>query len=193
MYVSSTSLDSLFIVDLSTGSATLVGLYGDSAIVMHGLEWDSSTGTLYGASSHNNDLYNFDINTGAATPIGTSGLSSFINLGYDSDADVMYATNCGADSFYRMNRADGTVTLIGPLSGPTNPNGLAYNRDDGRLYLVDNSTDNLDWIDVTTGAANLIGSMGSGNLLCLAYIPIPAPATLALLGLGALAIGRRRR
>lgn len=80
IYLTSTSLDSLFTLDLNTFTATLLGPYGDSAVVMHGLEYDSSTGTLYGASSHNNGLYRLDKTNGAATLIGTSGLSSFTNL-----------------------------------------------------------------------------------------------------------------
>ena len=78
--------------------ATLIGAYGDAALVMHGLEYDDSTGTLYGTSSHNNGLYRINAGTGVATLIGTSGLPSFTNLGYNSATDTMYASNSGADS-----------------------------------------------------------------------------------------------
>ncbi len=183
MYLSSTSLDSLYTLDITTGEATLVGGYGGSEFVMHGLEYDSSTGILYGVSSHNNGLYNINKTTGVATLIGTSGLSSFSNLGYDSDADIMYSTNSGADSFYIMDRSSGATTLVGPLVNSTNPNALAYDRDNGVLYMADNSTDNFYYMDVNTGVANFIGSMGSGNILGLAYIPAePSGPTLRLTG-----------
>ncbi len=175
MYLTSTGNDSVYTLD-ATGNAVLIGAYGDPAIVMHGLEYDPTTGKLYGVSSHNNGLYDISKTTGVATLIGTSGLSSFTNLGYNSDTNIMYATNSGADSFYTMNLATGATTLIGPLTGPTNPNGLAYNSDNGKLYLADNTTDNLYTIDMQTGLATLIGSMGAGNVLGLAYIPAPVAA-----------------
>lgn len=194
MYLSSTGNDSLFTLDLATGAATLVGAYGDSTIVMHGLEWDSSTGTLYGVSgSTNQNTYRINTTTGVATAFGSTGLSSFNNLGYNSATDTMYMTNSGTDSFYSFNRTTGSPTLIGALGGPTNPNGLAYNSDNGLMYLVDNSTDSLYTVNLGTGAATLIGSTGSGNLLGLAYVPVPEPASMAVLGLGAAALLRRKR
>jgi hypothetical protein len=70
---------------------------------------------------------------------------------------------------------------------------MAYNRDNGLMYMVDNSTDTLYTIDMSTGAASAIGSTGAGNLLGLVYYdPIPAPGSLAILGLGLLGARRRR-
>ncbi|MDO8348714.1 MAG: hypothetical protein Q7T30_00640 [Planctomycetota bacterium] len=171
MYLTSTSLDSLYTLDLTTGTATLVGAYGNASLVMHGLEYDSSTGILYGVSSHDNGLYNIDKTTGVATLIGTSGLTSFSNLVRGAVVDEMYSTNSGADSFYVMDRATGATTLVGALLGPTNPNGLAFNSDTGVLYLVCNSTDRLYTIDPVTGAATAVGPAVSSNLLGLAYLP----------------------
>ena len=189
VYLTSTSNDSLYTLNLATGTATLVGAYGDAAVVMHGLEFHQGNGLLYGVSSHNNGLYSISTVTGTATLIGTSTLTSFTNLGYDSDTNIMYATNSGADSFYRMNIATGATTLIGPLSGPTNPNGVAYNFDNQTMYMVDNNTDNLYTINLNTGAATFVGSNGAGNLLGLAYVTaIPEPSTVVLIS-GAVVIG----
>jgi sugar lactone lactonase YvrE len=165
-----------------------------SSLVMHGLEWNPDDNTLYGVSSSNNGLYRIRTASGLATIIGTSGLTSFTNLGYNSDTGVMYATNSATpENFYSMNLLTGGATLIGALNGPTNPNGMAYNRDNGLMYMVDNSTDTLYTIDMSTGAASAIGSTGAGNLLGLVYYdPIPAPGSLAILGLGMLGARRRR-
>ena len=178
-------------LDLDTGTATLIGGYGSSAFVMHGLEYDSSTGKLYGATSHDGGIYEINKTTGFATLVGTTGLSSFINLGYDSDNDIMYASNSGADSFYKINLMDGSATLIGALNNSTNPNGMAYDYLNDIMFMVDNSQDNLYKIDLNTGNAEIIGSTGSGNLLGLVYI-VPEPATLSLLVLGSIFFARRR-
>jgi DNA-binding beta-propeller fold protein YncE len=193
IYLTSTSLDSVFELDLATGNATLIGPYGPD-VVMHGIEWDSSTNTLYAASSTPNAFYKVDTSTGAATLIGNIGLTSFNNLGYDSDNDVMYMTNSNTDSLYRINRATGVPTLVGALGGPTNPNGLAYNFVNKTMYLIDNTTDVLYTLNLTTGAATAVGSTGTGNLLGLMYYdPIPEPGTMLAVGVGLAALARRRR
>ncbi len=178
VYLTSTSLDSLFTLDLATGTATLVGAYGDAAIVMHGLEYVPSTDKLYGVSSHNNGLYDINRTTGVATLIGTSGLTSFTNLAWNSATSTMYATNSGTDSLYTVNLATGAATLVGPLNGPTNPNGLTFDADAGVTFLVCNNTDSLYTLDLATGAATLVGSTGTGNLLGLTYLNGPIPVEL---------------
>ncbi len=175
MYLTSTALNSLYRLDLSTGTATRIGAYGPGAGLMHGLEFDSSAGRLYGAS-YFGGLYAIDQSTGLATLIGATGLTGFTNLGYDSRNNVMYATNSTTwtsptASLYRMDLTTGTASLIGPLNGPTGPQGLAYAADTSTMYLVDAATDNLYTIDLSTGAATLIGTTGSGDLLGLAYLP----------------------
>jgi DNA-binding beta-propeller fold protein YncE len=168
LYLTSTSLDSVYTLDLATGEATLIGAYNDD-VVMHGIEWNSGNNTLYGGSRGN--VYSIDTTTGQATLLITSGLTSFANLVYDSLNDDMYMTHSGDDSFYSVDLDASAISLIGPLSGPTNPNGLAYVPEDDAIYMVDNSTDTLYTIDRTTGAATTIGSTGAGNLLGLVWIP----------------------
>jgi DNA-binding beta-propeller fold protein YncE len=173
LYLSSSSQDALYTLDLATGVPTLVGPYGDPSVVMHGLEWDptgnSGAGTLYGGSG--GKLYTISTTTGTATLVGLTGLgTSFVNLGYDPASGTMYGTYATTDSLYTIDRATGAATLVGPLLGPTNPHGLAFNHDNGTMYLVDSSTDRLYTVNLTTGAATEVGPVGSGNWLGLVYL-----------------------
>lgn len=171
LYLTSTGNDSVYLVDLSNWSAKLIGSYGVGSVVMHGIEWDTSTNTLYAVSTVGN-IYTVNTATGLATFVGNTGQGSFANLGYDLVNDTMWMTVSGAtDAFFSVDRATGASTMIGPLVNSTNPNSLAWSIDDLNLYMADNTTDNLYTVDRATGTANLIGSMGLGNVLGLAYIP----------------------
>jgi len=183
VYLSSWSLDQLFTIDLVTGNANLVGGYGTTTVVMHGLEWDSTQNSLWGAS--NGNLFRIGESNGAANQIGTSGLTSFTNLGYAPALDTLFATNLGTDRLYSVNRATGAMTSIGLLgSDASNASSLAFDTDNSILYLIDNVSDKLYTVDVTSGAATEVGSTGTGNLQGLVYIPGNTPFTTFCTGNG---------
>ncbi|HMS56471.1 MAG TPA: hypothetical protein PKA27_13825 [Fimbriimonadaceae bacterium] len=169
LYLTSTGNDALYRLNLSDFSATLVGPFGDSALVMHGLEYDNRSGILYGASQHNGGLYSINTETGQATLLGTTGLTSFLNL-VDIGNSRMFATSSGTDSFYRIDTSNAISQLVGPLTGPSNPNGITYHSGVDTIFLVDNTLDNLYFVNRNTGAATLLGSTGTGNLLGLAFL-----------------------
>jgi hypothetical protein len=171
LYAASASNRALYTIDPSIGAVTLIGPFGDPALNMHGLELDTSTGQLWGASQHDGGIYTIDRLTGAATLLVTTGLGSFTNLGYDSRADVLFATNGFGDTLQRVDRATGALSLVGPLQTSGNPNGLAFHSGTGVLYLIDNSSDQLYAIDTATGRAHVVGPTGAGNLLGLAFVP----------------------
>jgi hypothetical protein len=197
LYMASSSNQNLMTLDPFTGNWSVIGQYGLATNpVMHGLEYVSTTNTLYGhsgGSTHGYHLYNVNTTTGAASFIASSPLTSFHNLGYDSINNVMYMTNSNTDSLYTLNLATNQATLVGPLVNSTNPNGLAFNHHTGVMYLIDNSTNNLYTLNLQTGLATVVGNLGTSNFLSLAYIPIPGPGALAIFGLAALGRSRRRR
>ncbi|HEX5108300.1 MAG TPA: hypothetical protein VFV95_07640 [Vicinamibacterales bacterium] len=171
-----TGPDNLFFIDITNGAASLVGSHGLSVpTILHGLEWDSSTDTLYGVAVSDNRLYTIDRTTGLATLVGPTGLApgsgNYCNLGHHAAANVMLLTNSGTASTYTVDRTTGLATLLGPLNGPTSPTGLAFDSDNGLMYLVDNLSDTLYTVDPVSGAATAVGSMGPGNSFALAYIP----------------------
>lgn len=66
----------------------------------------------------------------------------------------------------------------------------------GAAYLSNLSTSGAQFytLNLNTGAASLVGTIGTGNLLVTDIAAIPAPGAAAgVLGAGLLALGRRRR
>jgi DNA-binding beta-propeller fold protein YncE len=173
LWLTSSGNDSVYLVDLTNWSASLVGNYGLGTVVaMHGIEWDSSTNTLWAMSQHNGGLYTVDQATGSATLLGLSGTIGFQNLAHAALTDTMFMTASGTDSLYTIDRATGAATLIGAMgAGAANVNGLAFDSDNQTLYATDNLTDNLYSIDTTTGAATAIGATAGTNLVGLVFVP----------------------
>jgi hypothetical protein len=176
----------LYTVDTNTGAATLVGSHGIDD--MFGLEYDSSTGTLYGVSyTTDPGFYSLNIATGAATLIGnvSGGLGG---LAYDSSRDRLVAILDGTGSLYEVNRTTGATTFLA-FPGNNDDSGLAYDSDldrfwdiswDGNLYYINAAT------YARTTALNGLGAHDG-----LAYVtdgsvtpPVPEPGTWALLGIG---------
>ena len=112
LYVSSTVTDTLYVVDVTDWRATPVGQYGGTAISIHGLEWDASTGTLFGMSSHDGGLYRISTASGAATLVGTTGLSVFHNLCHDVVQNQMWMVHATTASLYSIDRTTAAVTLV---------------------------------------------------------------------------------
>ena len=174
LFLSGAGTDSLYLVDVTNWQAQLIGAYGSSAINMQGLEWDGSVGVLYGMSTHNSGLYTIDTATGVATLVGVTGLTPSLSVGlnlcHDALNDILYLTSIGTDSLYTIDRATGAATLVGPMTGTTNVNALAFRPAPAAAFGIDNLQDQLYRIDLQTGAPTPVGSVGTSNMIGLAYI-----------------------
>ncbi|MFM9994995.1 MAG: PEP-CTERM sorting domain-containing protein [Phycisphaerales bacterium] len=196
MFLSSTSLDSLWTLNISTGVATQVGGFGvATTVVMHGLEIDD-TGQLYGYSTNVADgarFFSINRNTGQATPISDPGFAGFGSMGYVAATGTMYISDTVGDQLLTINRTTGVVTPIG-LHGFASQIGvgMAYDPTFGMLAVNNSGTDALYSLNLSTGAATLISNLTSGNMLSLAFVPIPAPGTIVLLGVAGMFASRRR-
>jgi len=185
LYLSSTSNDNLWKLDYNTRIATLIGAYNVSAtIVMHGLEWDSGNGKMYGFSTNLSPATTghrfFEVNpaTGQATGISTPNFGGFGSLGYVRATDTMYLadTTSTGRSLYKINVITGEANLVGQF-GVNNQVGvgLAYHPNFGMIACNNSGTNALYRIDLSTGAANLIGNLSTSNLLSLAFVGHDAP------------------
>ncbi len=179
LFMSSTSLDSLFTVDYNTGLVTLIGSFGlGGAEVMHGFEIDD-TGQLYGYSTNvaqGARFFRIDRNTGQATGISDPGWGSFGSMGFVPATQTMYIIDAGLDNLYTIDRTTGVATLIGPLNASSTQVGvgMAYDSTYGMLAVNNSLQDTLWSIDLGTGQATFINNLATGNVLSLAFI---GPAT----------------
>ncbi|MCD4664589.1 MAG: DUF4394 domain-containing protein, partial [Bacteroidales bacterium] len=97
---------------------------------------------------------------GTITSLAPTTSGDFIAGGTWADG-VWYGVEYGTGNFYSIDETNGDMNLIGTAA---NMNGIAY---DGTTMYGASSTD-FYTIDISTGAATYVGSMGSGGGVMIA-------------------------
>jgi hypothetical protein len=170
----SVDTDSLYRIDLATGTHTRLGRVqslGQTKLDVEGLAF-SPDGTLYGVDDESMKLFPINTDNGAVinqqevSIIGmpASGGNDF-GLTFACDG-ILYATSVSGKSLHQIN-LDGSTTLIGNLG--QNISALAAYGNPVQLYGLSNGllanqnadTRSLYSINTSTGAATLIGALGN--------------------------------
>ncbi len=175
--------DNLYTVDLTTGAATLVGNHAVSDLFALG--WDPVSGGLF-AHDTNGDFWSLDSTSGAATLVGNNGVYSG-GMTYDSSQSAMLISAPGSTKIFSVDLTDGSATLLGG-SISLNDNDIAYSSASSTLFAMDYNGDLVSYDGSYTGS--LLGG-GFGDVASVEAVP--EPATLTLLGLGALLAMRKRK
>ncbi len=183
-----TDRNGLYTVDTGTGAATLVGDHGINDLFS--VAWDSTTDTLYAAQFlGGSGLYTLDQGNGSATTIDPGMDRGIGGLMYDASRDMLVGSSDGAGDLYDIDRGTGAQTLL--FDGPfVNDSGLVHDTVHDLYWGIDWSG-NLFHYDPNNGYARTDVMTGLASHDGLAYIP--APGSLAVLGLGGLVATRRRR
>jgi hypothetical protein len=128
---------------------------------MAGADWIN--GQWLGTEYSSNIWWQIDPVTGAGTNLGVSA-TSLNGIAYDPNNDITYGVYSDGtnSSLYTINPANGTETLVGPITGFANMLiiGLAYDSWTNTLYAADISYDALFSIDPVTCVATGIGYFG---------------------------------
>jgi hypothetical protein len=179
--------------NITTPPGFKIGNTGSRSGIDAGLAYDSTKKKMYNIQrqSPSSWLYDINISTGAATLIGTYTSGGAPDALAINSRGVAYALNATYyDSLYTVDLSNGALTLVGALGVDLMAeSGLAFDPASGVLYgIID--TGKIYQINTSTGAATFVAdTLGGFEGLAI----IPEPATICLLGLGALSLLRRKR
>jgi hypothetical protein len=195
--------NSLVSIDPATGAATVIGDTGLDNIYEGDLDFDPTTGVLYGIQDAANApspprlLFTIDPSTGDATAVGdVGGRGDLSAMAFDSSG-TLFVLNTSDDELLTVNKSTAAIVssvnlslAIGALAG------MDFHPATGTLYVVDGppgGTNSLYTLNPATGALTFIGSTGlAQGLAGLAFL-IPEPGSLSLAAIGAMAVFFRRR
>ena len=141
-----------------------------------------------------NGSSNFDL-VGAAYTNSVFGATSTTLYGLDAFTDsLVRSTNANAGTYTNTNLNGGLFGPLGVTFGSSDLVGFAISGSSGSGFFSLN--DGFFSIDLNSGAATRLGTLGSGSLVGISVAPVPEPGTWAMMLLGFAVIGavlRRRR
>ena len=173
------TINSRPVSDLTVGNGKIYGVrnVGGSGSNLEVVEFDTS----------------FNVTNTYDTGIAIADVAAG-GLAYDAVSDSFYLTDPDADSLWNWS-IGGSATLVGVNGFDFDNNDLAIDPNTGTLYgAIENVSDNsweFGYWNTNSGqfTSLVIVDDSSGSV----GLAIPSPATLAMLGLGGLVAGRRRR
>ena len=168
MYATNSNTDSLYRMNLATGTASLIGpLNGPTS--PQGLAYDSDTGVMYLVDNSTDNLYSIDLGTGAATLIGTTGTGNLLGLAY-------------------LPRSEGGFTRIAHGCGPTTISAVGLPRRGHPIQLALGAVTGVPALGLGVTVAPLpfcgctIGHDWTVALLA-SQLPLVVPAQASVVGL----------
>lgn len=180
-------------IDPVTGDVSVIDELDFSVSLAMGLA--AHDGELYGSSQQFSDIYR--ITPGAPSTLIVEDFSLSVS-GMDFDSDGTLWALDGALStkhLIKVNVNDGSTEIVskngliehGPMAA------IAFGSS-GRMWAIDGDTDELILIDTVTGTGQSVGvTTGWGNdRSIVGMTAVPAPSSLAVLGLSLMFAQRRR-
>jgi len=155
------------LVELDPATGALIQTIGSVGYGVNGLDFDPTTGKLYGGTRYNdpnfNGLIEINLVTGAGTPVGAANWGrgdqeAITNITVNS-AGQMFGWTEWFDSLVAIDTTTGVATDVGPSGIETAQYGLSFDSTDV-LYLV-NYEGAIYTVNTATGAATWQGTIGT--------------------------------
>ncbi len=195
-------------VNTTTGAYTAGPAIANPQGTETGLSVDPTNETFY--LSYAASLYTLNPANGATTLIGDfigpdpggNPIGLVIDIAIDNQGN-MFAHSISTDALYSIDKSNAAATFIGFSGLAANfAQGMDFDPVSNQLYAAiytGGGTGSYGTWDTTSGVFTEILDLpsfpdpGSGRELEMAITRVPEPATLTLLGLGAMVLLRRRR
>ncbi len=184
------SLDSLYSVNPTTATTTLIGSFG-SVTSMVGLV-GMPNNSLYGIGQSGGGFYSINTTSGAATELFSTSFSFTGDLAHSSGS-IFYATATFSDGSHlvRIDANAKSATDLGLIASGLLFPGMDFDLT-GRLIAFAINGDVFDISHYTSsGAGTLLSDTGISMIGSATFIPaisIPEPASFTLIGLGCLVL-----
>lgn len=169
MWIVENQSDQVYTVDVTTLNATLVGAAGVN-VVFGGLGF-AQDGTLYSWNTDPGSLYTVNQSTGSFSLVGTDPLfgADTFDINPVTNEAIAWSVN---GSLNDVNLATGDATFR-VNTVPANAGVASAFGESGTYYQLDRSADQLNRVDINTGAVTLIGNLGLNlESTNLAYNPV---------------------
>lgn len=173
------TIESFSTIDMETGERTPISISSTKCI---DLTYDYSTDKVYGIYKGNGALATLDMKTGAVKSIGdfTDVLGTkYYMIAIACDLDGQLYAVCTDDKFYKVNKTNGKVTMVGELGvDAAYDQSMTFDYSTGVLYWYNNGKYALYTIDPTTGKAKAINNVKFNdeydtlNALVIPYINV---------------------
>ena len=189
----------LITLDPFTGALdSVIGNYSFN-LVVEGLTFRPSDGSLWGIDVSADTLIRIDANDASIVTIGSfGGPSTMAGLSWSVDGSTLYGTDWSSGGLYAIDPGTGLASIIGfGEAGATGgPLGLATDPTNGVLFAAEwrgGADMTLATVSVVDGSRTHVGTMfGAQQIEGLSFV-VPGPGAVALLAVAGLGGFRRRR
>jgi M6 family metalloprotease-like protein len=159
---------------LNAGTGKAHHLFTFNIPSMAAIAFDTA-GVLYGIT-RTGDLYTINIEDGSTTFL-VKAKGSYLGMTFNPETNELWATSRAPnlpnkDAIFKVNISTGDTTIVGHTRLGKQTNDIIFD-DNNNLYgVIGSASEVSDFISIntSTGAGNIIGSIGIKNILGLAYI-----------------------